>query len=254
MFWDAAFFEETERDAFGIIPGIYLRKDKISPFYTSYRMAHEFVHVIAGRLGVNVPTGLARGLEDGICDLVGSLFLGSHVLGSDLCLNLAIYDRNGFWPEKQFWELYRENLQQAFICYKHVGLNGIVDTIKRGRKGIKEAEKLCLAGRYGEISSVKGYWISGLDEICDFLIGMPRSLVVSPLARYIAELVKPDSDIEQLITDNNLLETDAKGALQELQERVYLIVVTPDRKKVQYDDSKLYIDTGALRYEIPIGE
>lgn len=64
MQWDAGFFEETEKIAFGIEPGVYVRNDSILPYYTTYRVAHEMLHVVMGKLGRNVTTGLARGFEE----------------------------------------------------------------------------------------------------------------------------------------------------------------------------------------------
>jgi hypothetical protein len=249
MPWDAGFFEETERVSFGIEPGVYVKRSSILPFYSTYRVAHEMLHVVMGRLGANVKTGLARGLEEGLCDLVGSIFLGSEIFGWEICRNLVIYDRVGFWPDRQFLELYHETLRQALMIYKEYGLDGAVEIFRRGRVFCKDIERRVLTGDL-DLNIASGRWSREVNEIANLVLSMPRSLVVSPLAWYMSEFLKPGMSITELLKDHNLKDEEARKALRELQERVFLIVVGWDRDTVQYDDTKLYLDTKTLRYEI----
>jgi len=250
MEWDAAFFEETEKEAFNISPGIYIKEDKIIPYFSTYRLSHELIHTIIGSSGENVLTGLARGFEDGICDVFGSLYLFSGVGGYKMAESTIIQDRFGYWPNRQFPELYRENLIQGLLFYKEFGLDGIVELIRRGRKFIKEVETKIINGDINIKNMKGGYWDENLTKVSNKLLMYPKSLVCSPLARYIAGLIKPGINITKMIKDNNLNLKDTKNAIKELQERLFLIVLNKNKNEIEYDDTKLYVNSGALRYEL----
>ncbi|MFH1331742.1 MAG: hypothetical protein ABIH63_00465 [archaeon] len=248
MEWTAAFFEEPEEKLYGIKKGVYLKRKYVKPFLSSFILAHELVHIL---IGYNSPGkykgGISRGLEDGICDLYGSMYLISRIMDPKIAKNIMLYSYYSYNKEQRFSDLYMENLRQAMVIYKHYGLQGITDLIRNGRKKILEIERLCLQGKYDQMQLKKGQWDRTLDELVNSLIAKPKNLVVSPLAYYLTGFNLANKDVDVIIKSLNLDKEEAQKSLKELQEKVFLLIVNKGR--IDADSSKLYLETGALRYE-----
>lgn len=248
MSWSCAFFEGEEKEIYGIEPGIYLKKDFIEAFSVSKNFIHEAMHIIIGNYSKEADRkGISRGLEDGICDVFGSLFLMSELTNINIAKNIMVYTKYSGSRENELTKLYRDNVRMALLLYKNFGLDGMVSLIKSGRGKIKEVEELCLEGKYSEIDLKKGNWNKEFDNLSDYFLSMQRSLVVSPLAYYLAENLKEKDSLEDIISKNNLNKDEALKAFKELQERLFLIAI--NKGIIEYDSSKRYLNVGALRYE-----
>ncbi len=82
----AAFCPDSEDEKrYGIPKGIYFRKDSFRPYHTRVLLAHEVVHTISGKRD---PDLLAMGLEEGLAEIVGSMFLGTKLVGPKIATNL----------------------------------------------------------------------------------------------------------------------------------------------------------------------
>lgn len=244
MEWICSFFEDEEKEIYGIEPGIYFKKEYLECYSASKNLLHELTHIaVSQNSSEKDKKAIARGLEDGICDVFGSLFLFSELTNPELAKNIMEYTRFGF-NDSQLSAVYRDNVRMAFLLYKKYGINGLVDIIKSGRGNLKEIEKSCLVGNYS-FDIKDGNWNNEFDKLADYFLGFQRNLVVSPLAYYSALRLKEKDSIEDFIRNNNL-DISAKEALNELQEKVFLIAL--NNGKIEYDASKLYLN-GALRYE-----
>src|SRR3989338_10293109 len=138
----------------------------------------------------------------------------------------------------------------ALVLYNLVGMEGLFDLIRKGRNEIRKVEELILSNNFNKIKLKKGLFTEEMNEISSELLVKPRYLIVSPLAYLIAEKVKANSNLNKIIDELNLEPKQAKKALKELQERVFM--VTSDKGVVISDSSKLYLRTNTLKYEIKI--
>ena len=175
-------FEDYER--YGITPGIYFKKDKMTPFQSHLVLAHELIH---GAVANANPYLLGRGLEEGLCDIVGSAYLCLSVFGYDLTLKMFEYKRLNF-PNDQFQETYYDFLKQTYFLLLNYGIDGLLYLIKEGREKIKEIENNLLKGQFNKINLPKGNYDKKLTNLVSHIcLTYGRSLCVSPLALFIYE-------------------------------------------------------------------
>ncbi|MBW3005996.1 hypothetical protein KY344_04375 [Candidatus Woesearchaeota archaeon] len=248
MNWLCAFFDkdEEEEEDDDITPGIYLRKDKImQSFAITKNLCHELIHIIINQYTKKDNT-ISRGLEEGICDFVGSIYLFGLIEGFDKAKNINYHSKFSYYKTQELLDLYREALVQACLLYKNIGIKGMINLIKKGRNHIREAEKLCLQGKYNKIKIKKGGWTPELDRIADYFISVQHSLRISPMAYHVAGLLKKKMKVNDLIKQHSLDRKATLKALRELQKGFFLITV--NKGKVCYDTTKNYLEVGAVKY------
>lgn len=236
-----------DKEEFDITPGVYFKKTKIVPFLSCEVLAHELVHVCLSEVCTK---RLARGLEDGLCDLVG-LYLSSKVLGFDIAKNILINLRFAH-PFTRMRRIYAETLRQAIRIYQIYGLKGTFEVLERGnREGrtvVKQIEEKCIRGEYSDLGLEKGDWAAELDYFSNCFVGFPSSIVASPLACYLAEKIKAGSLIKDVIKKHGISPREGCCAVKQLEKDLYLIVTSNGR--IVYDETKTYVKTGTLRYAI----
>jgi len=240
-------FDDADSQKYGIKKGIYFRKDKIAPFRSSLIAAHEIMHQLISKRDPHI---LARGLEDGICDFMGTLYLGSgsNVFSFNECENFLRTIRLGDWTLPS-WVRYRINLRQACLLYLQYGFDGIKELIKNGRRQIAEVEEKYLKGANSMISLPKGNWDTKFTEFAIRFINFDTTLVVSPLARYIAEKIEEGDAISNIIKEYNLCQKDAEKAFEELRStNVFLIIIK--NGVITSDKTKPYIISNVMRYRV----
>lgn len=244
-FW-AMSLDIGDHRAFGTPVGIFLKRKHLMPFYSPFLIAHELVHAILGQ--VDTPY-LARGIEDGICDLFGSIYLCSNVLPLELCVNMLVNSRFNY-PREQFWRIYEDNLRQACFAFDSMGFEAFLSLLKdvnaRGRQVLKKFEEAQIAGSISLISSESGN--DPVGSIARRLLNYPSNLVVSPLAFYLAQRLEIGTKIYDLFEDIGLEPGIGESAILELQKRVFLVVL--DGKKIVADETKFLLSQNLLRYEM----
>lgn len=124
MKMDALAPNKADKEMYNITPGIYLSKEFLSPYYSAYLLPHEMIHVFVSKAN---PYLLGRGLEEGIADLLGSIYGGMNILGYDVIKNITIYNR--FSNISSYWDMYRDYLRQAAFIYHNFGFAGIKELI-----------------------------------------------------------------------------------------------------------------------------
>lgn len=232
---------------FNIRPGIYFKRTRISPLLSSGILAHELIHACFSKVSTE---RLARGLEDGLCDLMG-LYLSSKTLGSEIATNMLLNQRLSY-PSYQFDQIYADALRQAVRIYNVYGLKGLIQILEQGnRKGriiIKQIEEKCIRGRYSDLGLDNGDRTVELDNFANYFIGFPTSMVASPLACYIAEKVKTGDSVKEIIKEHNINPRDGRRAAKQLDIDLYLMVTANGR--IICDETKAYVKSGTLRYAI----
>lgn len=242
MDWTYFNADQHDTETYGIPFGIYVKKGAAIPVYMSYVIAHELVHVA---IGLKTPKLIARGLEDGIADLFGSLYVFSKLKGKEVTNNLTIYNRLGY-PHNPFWDIYLDGLLQVIVLYNKFGLAGIKVLIKEGRDAIKQVEQLMWSGDYDKIKLPKGEWDETLNWITTNIQAFPRHYVVSPLAKYLSNIVRAGVFSKDLFSQNNIDDEAGRMAIKELQEKMFLLILKDN--KIVSADLKGIKTTKILRY------
>lgn len=245
MDWVAFAPDKADQENFGIEPGIYLLEGELSPYYSELTVTHELVHAV---IGIANPYLLGRGLEEGIAELVGTLYIGLRLYSPRIVRNVFKHTRLGS-RSSQSNTLYLDYTRQAFLIYRHFGLNGIAQLIQKGRAAIKEIEALCSSYDIDAISLTTGNWDEQLTRLAEeLLLGFIPNLVVSPLAAYIAEFIAPERTVEEIAIAAHIDIDSAIEALAELQNRTFTLLL--DKEKVAYSDLSFIVRTDCFRYEV----
>src|SRR5215216_2017318 len=158
--------DEDDYRQHGILPGLYFLRARLRPFYSRFLLLHEIIHTV---LGTRSPLIFGRGLEEGLAEIIGSLFLSSKVLGKQLTTDLFIYNRLSY-GYNQFWELYLDYTRQAAYLYLQHGMDGLVAILNGGRESIKEIENKCLRNNLKNIELPKGAWDEDVSDLVNYLL------------------------------------------------------------------------------------
>lgn len=245
MDWVAFTADYDDQEDYGIQAGIYFLKKEIIPYFCDLILAHELIHVA---IMASNPYLIVRGLEEGLADLIGILYVGSILYSPNIAYNVFLHARLGN-RLSQSNRLYLDYTRQAFLIYNHFGLDGIVHIIKGGRGLIKEVEEKCLLGEIESLPLPSGNWNDNLTKLSEnLLLGFIPNLVVSPLAAYIAQFVAPGKNVEDIATEANTDPVSAKKALKEIQDRTYTLFIDGDR--IVNSDLHLILRSQGLRYEV----
>ncbi|HEX5376587.1 MAG TPA: hypothetical protein VFW48_10575 [Solirubrobacterales bacterium] len=238
----------SDRRAYGVDVGVYVCEDLMMPLYTPFLIAHELVHAICGQKDSDF---LARGLEDGLGDAFGSLYLARTLLDPHCCERMLLNSRIIF-PQNQFWSIYSDGLQQALLVHELLGIDGLIDTLREanreGRGVIKSLEERLLTGDFDLLRRPRSETDAELMDFTHRYRAAARNLVVSPLAFFLAHEVRQGASCSRLLKQLEVSEPEGRKALEELQDRVFLVFV--DKDEIWADETKVNLATGSLRYEI----
>jgi|GEM_PF-2772727 len=238
-------FDAADNKMFGLKQGIYLRRQRLNPVISNFLMAHELIHAVSG---LRDPDHLARGLEEGFTQFFGELYLCGQFFGYRSALNYEINRRFEYPAKKQHWEQYTDWLRQGCVFYQKFGLKGIIEIIKKGRGTIKAADELMMQGRLNDLELPAGDWTKELDDAAQTILSFNRNLVYSPLAVYLAKNLEIGENVDDLFFRLNIRRPEGAKALKELNERIFSILT--NKNKIAIDDTKLYLRSSNLRYEI----
>jgi hypothetical protein len=234
-------------EQYGINPGVYFVKRLLRPVYSRYLLLHEIIHFV---LGQSHPEEFGRGLEEGLCEVLGSVILSQKYFGTDLTRNLFIYNRLSSETE-QFWELYLDYTRFATALYQRYGLSGIIELIKQGRPAIKKLECQILSKGYITFPLKVGAKDDLVESLLLQLVHLyGRHLYVSPLAFLIHRSVKAGLSIQEIAKSHSLDVDKCREAVRELQERICVSVLRPDGMAVTFSDAPMLYEANAIRYAL----
>jgi hypothetical protein len=248
--------DRGDSEKYDMQPGIYFPIKSLRPFYSEFLFMHELIHVILGKTD---PYLLARGLEEGLAELIGSMYLSSRILGNALTINLFIYNRLSS-DYQRFWELYMDATRQATFLHQRFGLQSLVTLLNRGRTGLKEVEDCCLLMDFANIDLPRAEPDPELTDIADFLsLAFNRNLVVSPLARYLSSYVHTGYTLAEILQEAHVEKDAGMNALLELENKVSLASysyegVEPGSAIVNWTDCDRSSIGSTIRYDIPTAE
>lgn len=237
-----------DEEKYGVTPGLYIARDKMRPFYTEALVCHELIHVA---LGEKSPELMGRGLEEGIAEFLGSIVLSYRQVGAQPTFWIEVFNRNSSIYDL-FWEHYNDFLRMAYLLYSKSGLGGLLALVARGREAIKEVERELVRGRHADIRLPDGRATDVPAELASLIerivLGFPRSMIVSPPARVVADHCFPGRTVEEISVLTGFGEETVVDAVKELAESAVVIGRRADGFVVTSSDLDLYLDGGLLRF------
>jgi|GEM_PF-5067748 len=225
MEWIAFAPDKEDQERFGIEPGIYIKSSMVSPYYTSYLLAHEFTHKIVEKFD---SYGFGIGLEEGIAEFYG-LHLSSKFLPHEVLEHIVVYNYK-YGERTRLTMLYEFFLLLTYNeIYKPFGLSGVRAVIKMGRSGIKRFEDVFLHGK-GELDlSLPLERDVDIERILRFYSYFPNDLYSTPMVKYISENIEVGDNVDSISSKAKVEKNIVKNALNELQNSLVLVLVEGDR-------------------------
>ncbi|MUL40944.1 hypothetical protein FZ103_07045 [Streptomonospora sp. PA3] len=234
---------------YGVAPGVYLRRAAVRPLYSEALVCHELIHVA---LGHQDPDLMGRGLEEGIAELVGSIMLSGRQVGVVPTYWIEVFNRRNHVYDT-VWEHYNEFLRMTYMLYRRIGIDGLMSLVAAGRGRIKEVERDIVRGVDAVPDIETGWFDFGpeFDRIAERLVmGFPRSMVVSPVARVVADHAQPGTTVREIAAATGLEEEAVSEAVRELTEEATVIGRRADGLVVTSSDLDIYLPAGMLRYRL----
>jgi hypothetical protein len=239
-------YDRGDQRLHGIEPGVVLLREQLRPVYSVSLLAHEFIHLAIGRVDTDI---LARGLEEGISDLVGQLMFASEFLPTGYCERVLMNSRSRY-GRPQLGRLYRDSLVSALTAYLLVGDTGMLALLQQanrdGRQVIKDFERRLARG---ELSQEKPESLREFAGFAQRFLAMTPDLVVSPLALILAERCILHETTAMTLRRLRVEEAEGMEALDELQERVFLAIQSEG--EISSCEGTFYSEIAHLRYETP---
>jgi hypothetical protein len=237
-----------DRDTYGIKPGLYFQKSLLRPYYSKYIALHEIIHTV---LGEKSPYLLARGLEEGIAEVLGSVYLTQKVMGDDLCRNLFIFNRLSV-DDNPLHDLYLDYARQAFALYQLVGLKGLAAIVAKGREEVKRWETLLWIGNLAAEA------LSPADDDTDFsqmlmqlLLIFSRKSVGSPAAVLLSNMATDGVTFQELADQTQLDLDTVKSGLNEIRLRTRFVTFDEKNGYISFSDANRIVNPHEFRYFIP---
>ena len=229
---------------YGIKKGIYFRYSNVSAYQSRLLIAHEILHQICSK---RQPELLARGLEEGLCELVGSYIANSALIASPIPENYIRFRRFKYKNPNQQFRLYTDYMRLAGLLLKQIGLEGVVSVINSGRLAVKEAETTLIRG--GTVKSPsQGKLSEKLSADIDrLLLGTIQNEVLSPSAYYILKHFRGEKSIMAFANKNKIDPAVCRVAFEEIESRVYGCVIDGD--VIEFSDIEQLCNNDNILYE-----
>lgn len=245
--WSAFCPDAEDEKNYGIPKGIYFLRKHIRPYYSEILLAHEMIHSLCGE---NNPELFAMGLEEGVAELVGSLYLAGNVLGYNIVSNNFFYTRFNR-KANLLWTLYLDHTRQAYSLYKKFGIEILVDLINKGRNEIHEIERKLFSKK--EISynfASKTFLEQEFDTMLDYLLlEYTPNYVVTPLQLLLIREAKMGVLIDDICEKVHIPKEIIKNELKEIAFNTSLFML--NGSEIGYSNVELY-ETKNASLEIPI--
>ena len=238
--------DDYDEMKFGIKKGIYFLKSNVSLYQSRLLIAHEILHHVCSK---RQPELLARGLEEGLCELIGAYIANSMLFAKPIPENYIRLRRFKYANPNQKFKVYTDYLRLAYLLLKQVGMEGVVSIINSGRRALKSAETSLIHGEtiylpFQGKATVPQDLLCNLDKL---LLGTIENEVLSPLAFYIVRNYSGERSISSFADTHGIDFVDCKSAFEEIQKRIYGCVVDGDI--IQFSDLEQLQNNGNILYE-----
>lgn len=237
--------DEADQAAYGVESGVYMLRGSLRPFYSANLYLHELIHTI---LGKDDPERVAHGLEEGLADLVGAIWLSAQILGSNVTREIFVLNRLSSYYTPT-WERYLDTARRLCVLYMYGGQRQLIELVKAGRAGVYEGER-----RLGiDLPTPLSPPIEEESEIItlaiDLLMAYPRSFVVSPEAYLFAEQSRSGLAISEVATAAGLSSAVGQEAAAELRDDIGALFLRKDNIVILEGEAAHLLSRSWLRYQ-----
>jgi len=240
--------DEGDCIKFGMESGLYFKKNFMKPLYSEYLLCHELIHTA---LGQRHPEYIARGIEEGFCELLGAIYIFREIYGSKLARNMFLYNRYNS-PSTNFFRLYVDYTRQASWILREYGWSGLAELVRNGRPAIKWAERKVWEGAIDKLDLPKSPLEEADRHLVDFLLLVPSEyLVVTASAYRVFQEAVPRQTTKEIAAALRMSPDLVTASLAELEGDVLLLKRRLDGNVVAFSDAEHYRAPFALRYLIP---
>lgn len=230
--------DRTDCSRYGIDPGIYFRREKLSPLPSAITLFHELTHLVVSQ---NDDSLLARGLEEGIAEFLAFNVLAPERLNPQAVQSLFISKRLRFSGHAQRLRLYMDYFRQANWLYSTYGMSGLLELVRSGRRAIKKAEIALSNGKIDHLNlprSAPSQSVANRGSVLASLF--PENEVVVPEAFYYV-LRYHNPALPALSHD---LEA---SALSHIEKDIFGALLGPDGS-IEFEDFDSLARSRAFRY------
>lgn len=234
--WSAFCPDAEDERNYGIPKGIYFLKKHIRPYYSEILLAHEMIHSLCGE---NNPELFAMGIEEGIAEIIGSLYLAGNVLGINAVSNNFAYTRFNR-NANLLWTLYLDHTRQAYLLYRKYGIEILAYMINKGRCEIHDIEKKLFSKEplVFDFSS-KTYLGEAFDNMLEYLLlAFTPNYVVTPLQKILIREAKTGVMIKEICDKVQVPMEIVKEELSKIAFATSLFMLDGD--KIGYSNVELY--------------
>lgn len=234
--WSAFCPDAEDERNYGIPKGIYFLKKHIRPYYSEILLAHEMVHSLCGESN---PELFAMGIEEGIAEIIGSLYLAGNVLGINAVSNNFAYTRFNR-NANLLWTLYLDHTRQAYLLYRKYGIEILAYMINKGRCEIHNIErKLFSKEQFIFNFSSKTYLGEEFDNMLEYLLlAFTPNYVVTPLQKILIREAKEGVMIKEICDKVQMPTEIVKAELSKIAFATSLFML--DEDKIGYSNVELY--------------
>jgi len=207
---------------YGVAQGVYFQRSGLTPFYSQFIALHEMVHIM---LGHRDPGRNAHGIEEGIADVLGSIWLSQLILGRELTRQLYVLNRLSS-EYNPYSERYLDSARQAFALILIHGFEGTLEFLRGGRAELYRIEKSLLkaAPRTRIVADLGDDFMSLAWEL---LFTYPRSFVCSPAAFLFARQAHSGLTIREVAAQASRELRDEHGVLFLRKDGLVVLEGTP---------------------------
>ena len=232
--------------AYGIDPGVYMLRKAIRPFYSQALYLHELIHTI---LGEQDPDRVAHGLEEGLADLIGAIWLAGQILGPQLTYNIFVLNRlsSHYTP---FWEHYLDTARRLCLLYVYGGQERLLSLLRSGRAGLYAGEAHLPLELGSDIQAPIADDPNPriIRLAIDLLIAYPRSFVVSPEAFLFASNARSGLATREISAASGLSADEGEQAASELRNTLGALFMRKDNIVVLEGNAAHILAQQWLRY------
>lgn len=249
-FWAMSLDNKDAAD-YGIKPGIYFKTEHLYPVVSELTYCHELVHAM---FSLRPSQELVRGLEDGLCDLLGlhaCLRVFPYELASTALVNLR------FFPSAPLDAIYLDHLRQAAAMCQRLGFGRLLKLARRvqqeGRRFLYQVEDDMILGTdrliprlaKGRVQQTRRS--AEIEQFCFAVLHQPVGYVLSPEAVYLGRHLKPGDSTVGVCQRFGMSKHAFRKALKELSDDFYLVLI--DEGVVLSNECSRYIADAAFRYK-----
>lgn len=246
--YSALTLDAGDYEVHGVEPGIYIRAETYSPIFIQPLILHEFIHLTFGE---RHPMMLCRGLEEGICEFIGSLYMGAQAIGWKAAVNSFVYSRLRS-QQPEIWSLYLQMTRQAYVLYRHYGWAGLSQIIREGRQILKEVERSLWCGQYEALPLERGDWDDTLSRKSEWLLDIfSRQMSLSPGAYLIRPAALIGTSAREISSQFDLPIDFVMEKLNELSSHTRILTLRADQSVIAFSDAGKIFAPYEIRYRLP---